>query len=214
MSSLFMLVACNSPSKKSVDLNEFLIAEGVALTWDMDELAESKEYLALITPSESIGQVTEKVASQDYSIPENVYLVKLSDDIILQAMRAFTEDIEISGNIMEKLKYKINGSVFANMINASYGSEMIAATALTTWGQSYIQPNGWSDNMILLLEYPGEFSSIVSFIQSGDGVISGSSVFVKNGDKDLLKLLCEYLGMEDIEYDYYSNSQLQSLLTK
>ena len=68
--------------------------------------------------------------------------------------------------------------------------------------------------MMLLLEYASEFSSIVSFVQSGDGVISGSSVFVKNGDKDILTSLGEYLGMADIEYDHYSNSQLQDLLAK
>lgn len=214
VSSLFILVACGNDSEKPVDLNEFLITEGVDLTCDMDELAESKEYLALMTASESIGQVIDKMAFQDYSIPENVYLIKMPDDIMIRAMNAFSGEINISNNIMEKLKYKINGSMFANMINASYGSEMIAATAMTTWGKSYIQPNGWSDNMILLLGYPGEFSSIVSFVRSGDGVVSGSSVFVKNGEKDILTSLGEYLGTTDIECDHYSSSRLQDLLTK
>lgn len=209
-----MLVACNTHSKKQEDLNEFLITEGVALTCDMSELAESREYLALVSASESIEKVIDKVVSQDYSIPENVYLIKLSDDILLRAISPFPGAINISDNIMDKLKYKINGSVFANMINASYGSEMIAATAMITWGKSYIQPSGWSGNMILILEYPGEFSSIVSFVQSGDGVISGSSVFVKNGDKGILTWLDEYLGMADIEYENYSSSQLQDLLAE
>jgi hypothetical protein len=214
ISSLLVLAACSNHSGKPVALNEFLFAQGVALTCGMDELAESKEYLTLLTSSESIGMILDKIASQDYSIPKNAYLIKLPDDIMLRAMSAFSGDINISDNIMEKLKYKINASMLANMINASYGSEMIAATAMTTWGKSYIQPNGWSNNRMLLLEYDSEFSSIVSFVQSGDGVISGSSVFVKKGDKDILTSLGEYLGMADIEYDQYSSSQIQGLLTK
>lgn len=214
ISSLFMLTACSNYSEKPEDLKGFLITESVDLTCDMDELAESKEYLTLISAPGSIGQVIDQVASQDYSIPENVYLIKLSDDILLRAINTFSGATNISDDIMEKLKYKINGSVFGNMINAGYGSEMVAAAAMTTWGESYIQPNGWVDNMVLFLEYPGEFSSIVSFMQSGDGVISGSSVFVKNGDKDILTLLDEYSGMTDIEYDHYSSSQLQDLLAQ
>lgn len=213
LSSLFMLVACSNQSKKPVGLNEFLITEGVALTCDMNELAGSEEYLALMSVSETIGQIIDKMASQDYSIPENVYLIKFPDDILLRVMRSFSGEIHITNDVMEKLKYKINGSMFANIINASYGSEIIAATAMTTWGKSYIEPSGWSDNMVLLLEYPGEFSCITSFVQSGDGVISGSSAFVKNGDKDILTLLDKYLGMTDMEYDHYSKSQLQDLLT-
>ena len=214
MLSVFMLVACSNHAEKPEDLNGFLITEGVALTCEMDELAENKEYLALMSASEALGQIMNKMASQDYSIPEKVYLIKSPDDILLQAMRSFSGEINISDNTMEKLKHKINGSIFANMINASYGSETIAATSMTAWGKSYIQPKGWSDNMILLLEYSGEFSSIVSFVESGDGVISGSSVFVKNGDKDILTSLDEYLGMTDIEHDQYSSSQLQDLLAK
>ncbi len=209
-----MLVACSNQSKKPVDLNKFLINEGVALTCDMDELAGSEEYLALMSISDTIGEIIDKMASQDYSIPENVYLIKFPDDILLRVMRSFSEEVHIPNDVMEKLKHKINGSMFANIINASYGSEIIAATAMTAWGKSYIEPSGWSDNMLLLLEYPGEFSCITSFVQSGDGVISGSSVFCKkNGDKDILILLEEYLGMTDMEYDHYSKSQLQDLLT-
>lgn len=212
--SLFMLVACGNHSEKTVELDEFLIREGIGLTCNMDELAESKEYIALMTPSESIRQITDKMASQDYSMPRDVYLIKLPDDIVLRAMSAFSGKINISDNIIEKLKHKVNGSVFANMINASHGSEMIAATAVTTWGKSYIEPSGGSDDMILLFEYPGEFSSVVSFVQSGEKVVSGTAVFVKNGDVDILTSLSEYLGTTDIDYVHYSNGQLQELLDK
>jgi len=177
----------------------------------MQELAASKEYMNLLSPSESLQQITDRMASQDYSLPENAYLIKLPDDILLGAVRSFATDLNIPENILEKLKYKVNGSMFANLINSDYGSEMIAATSMTTWGKSYIQPQGWSDNMLLFLQYPGEFSSIIAFAKSGDGVISASAVFVKNGERDILVSLQEFIDKVDFEADYYEGSELKDL---
>ncbi len=215
MSSLFMSISCVNQTEKSIEPDVFLIKEGIFLTCKMDELAESKEYISIMTPSAGIVKIAENMAFGDYSIPEDAYLIKLQDDITTGAIRALSGDLNISDNVMEIIQAKmINGSVFANMINASYGSEMIAATAITTTGKSYIQPNGWSDNIIVLLKYSGEFSGIISFSRSGEGVITGASVFVKNGDVDILTLLGEYLGTTDIEYVHYSKDRLQDILVK
>lgn len=46
----------------------------------------------------------------------------------------------VSGPLAEKLKSRINGTVFANMINASYGTGVLAATSGVTWAQPYLQP--------------------------------------------------------------------------
>lgn len=210
--ALFLLTACAAPAKEPADLNGFLVKEGVALTREMDELAQTKEYVALMSPSESLGKIIEEAAAMDYGAPQNAYVVKLTDEDLLGAISAFAGEADVPDHVLEILKYKINASVFANLINATYGSEMVAATSVLTWGKSYIEPEGWSDNMMLLLEYPGGFSSMVSFVQSGDGVISASSVFVKNGEKDIAALLTDYLGDTGITYEQYEAGQLQDML--
>ncbi len=212
--ALFLLTACAAPAKEPWDLNGFLVKEGIALTREMDKLAETKEYVALMSSSESLEEIINKAAAGDYGAPQNAYVVQLTDDGLLRAISAFAGEANIPDPVLEILKYKINASVFANLINATYGSEMVAATSVLTWGKSYIEPEGWSDNMMLLLEYPGEFSSMVSFVQSGDGVISASSVFVKNGEKDIAALLEEYLGSAGLTYEQYEAGQLQELLGK
>jgi hypothetical protein len=205
-----MLIACNSNSEKATKLNEFLITEGISLTCDMDELAQSSEYLDLMTTSESYRQIIDEITSQDYEKPETVYIMEFPHDVLLQMVNEL-DKINISDDILEKLSHKINSSIFANMINASYGSEMLAATSMITWEKSYIQPDGWTNNTMVLLKYPGEFSSIVSFVQSGNDVITGSSIYIKNNDEDILKLIDNYM---NIEYDCYSGDQLQDLLFK
>lgn len=212
---LFVFAACGNRSDKPNNLNTYLIIEGVSLVCNMDDLAESEEYVSLVIGNQSIGELVDRMCSQDYSMPESAYLIKLSDDTLIQAIFNFSADFKISEEIMDKLKFKINGSVIGNMISSGYGSEMLAASALTTCGKSYIQPDGWQyDNIILLLEYPGEYSSMVSYTQSGDKVISATSIFIKNGDKDLLTLLGTLCGVEKLEYDHFSGDQLQDLLSK
>lgn len=209
---LFLLTACAAPAKEPADLNGFLVKEGVTLTRTMDALAQSKQYVSLMATSESLRPIIAEVAAADYGTPENAYLIPLTDDALLQAINAIVGDAQIPSDVLHVLKYKINASVFANILNGSYGSETVTAMSILTWGKSYIQPAGWSENTLLILEYSGSFSSMVSFVQSGEGIISASSIFVKNGEKDIRALLEEYLGDTGLTYEQYAAGQLQGLL--
>ena len=212
---LLLMSACGSPAKgQPQDLSAFLVKEGIALTCEMGKLAQTKEYVALMSASGNLEEIIGKAATGDYTTPQNAYVVKLTAEGLLRAIKAVAGETEIPANVLDILKYKINASTFANVINAGYGSEMLAATSLLTWGKSYVQPEGWAENAILLLEYPGEFSSMVSFTQSGEGVISASSVLVKNGEKDMRTMLTEYLGGADIPFEQYDAAKLKELLGK
>lgn len=212
---LLLLSACAAQIKtQPQDLSAFLVKEGTALTCEMGKLAQTKDYVALMSAPGTLEEIIGKAAAGDYTAPQNAYVIKLTDDGLKRAISAFAGKADVSADVLDILKYKINAAMFANLINATYGSEMVAATSLLTWGKSYVQPEGWAENIVLLLEYPGEFSSIVSFMQSGEGVISASSVFVKNGEKDMRTLLTEYLGGIDIPFEQYDAAKLKELLGK
>ncbi len=212
---LLLLSACGSPAKgQPQDLSAFLVKEGIALTCEMGKLAQTKEYVALMSASGNLEEIIGKAAAGDYAAPQNAYVVKFTEEGLLRAIKAVAGETEIPANVLDILKYKINASTFANLINAGYGSDMVAATSVLTWGKSYVQPEGWAENTILLLEYPGEFSSMVSFMQSGEGVISAYSVLVKNGEKDTRTMLTEYLGGADIPFEQYDAAKLKALLSK
>ena len=213
--TLLLVSACATPAQgKPQDLTGFLVKEGIALTGEMDKLAETKEYTALMAASGNLGELIDKAAAGDYTAPENAYVVKLTDEGLKKAVGAFAGEADVPENVLEILKYKVNAAMFANLINAAYGSEMVAATSLLTWGKSYIQPEGWAENTILVLEYPGEFSSMVSFTQSGEGVISATSVFLKNGEKDIAGMLEDVLGGTGIAFEQYDKAKVQELLGK
>lgn len=207
-----LLSACTT--KKAVDVNHFFITEGVELTCGMDELSESKEYVELISPSESIRQVINEMSSQDYSMPENVYIMNFSYELLMKVAPNFQRYTEIPPNILEKLNSKLNALMLANMINGAHSVEVVAGMSIINWGKSYVQPDGWLEDTILILDYPGEFSSIVSFVETGEGVISGQASFVKKGDTDIITLLNEYLGLKDDQYEHYSKDQLKEILVQ
>ncbi len=211
--TLLLVSACAAPVQgKPQELNGFLMKEAVALTIEMDKLAETKEYVALMSSAGKLGEVIDKAAAGDYTAPDNAYVVKLTDEGLKRAIGMIAGETAVPENVLEILKYKVNAAMFANIINAAYGAEMVAATSVLTWGKSYIQPEGWAENTILVLEYPGEFSSMVSFTQSGEGVISAASVFLKNGETDIAALLEDILGGTGIAFEQFDAEKVQVLL--
>jgi hypothetical protein len=210
--TLLLVSACATPAQgKPQELNVFLMKEAVGLTGEMDKLAETKEYVALMGHPETLGD-HRQAAAGEYAAPENAYVVKLTEEGLKQAIGAVAGEAAVPESVLDIFKYKINAAVFANIVNATYGSEMVAATSILTWGKSYIQPEGWAGNTILLLEYPGEFSSMVSFTQSGEGVISATSVFLKNGEKDIAAMLTDALSGTGVAYEQYDAAKVQALL--
>ena len=200
------------PEDNAADINEFMIKEGVKLTCEMDELAGSQEYIKMMTASEAVNQIVARMAEGEYEQPDHVYVIQMPDDILMKTLEITEDQIDVSKPVSDKLKNKINGSVFANMLNAGYGSDMIAAGAIMNWGESYIQPEGWNANSVLIFEYGGEFSSVVSFNQTGDQVISASSLFIKNGEGQLFQAFQQYLGGSELEVEEFSKSRLEEML--
>lgn len=220
----FMMTACsvgsgdasksNANYEKSVTLEEFLLGEGIALTCEMGELAGNDEYVDLLVGGGSVRNMIDEIASQDYSMPGDIHMIKLSDDIVRRVIMANSGGTPVSDSLMDKLRLRINASLVGNLINARQGVEAVAAASVMTWSKSYIAPDNWSDNRLLILEYPGKFSSVVSFVQTGDGVITGTAAFVRNDEQGALATLNELMGTAEQEYDHYSSEQLQKLLGK
>lgn len=211
---LLTVVACETEQKFDVDIETFFISESVALTLEMHEFADDDEYVAYMMQAPEVKNIIENIASTDYSLPEKAYIYKYSNELVVNALMSELGDEAISDEVMDMLSYKFNGSMFANLINGQQGSETLAATATTTWGKSYIEPEGFEENVIIILEYPGDFSSLISFSSTGEGVIGGISSFVANGAVDYEDLLSELTPMEKVDVKVYSKEELEKFIGK
>lgn len=211
IAALTVFTACSA--SKPIDVNTFIIREGVSLTREMGGLAQNSEYIAFMSPTDAWKDTIRHIGEKDYQIPEKAYIIGMPEDLLLNALRASMSDREISEEIIGILGRKINASTFANIINASQGAELLAATSLLLWGKSYVQPDGWTENRLLVLEYAGDFSSLISFTKSGDGVISASAVFVTNGDGYAINSLESFLNLITTDVTTISGDELQQILT-
>lgn len=206
------VIACESETKSDVDIETFILNESVALTLEMHEFAADEAYVSYMMQSFEIKEIIKNIASTDYSLPEKAYVYEFPEEQLVKGLMDELGDESISDALMEKITQKFNGTMFASMINGQYGSETLAATSITGWGKSYIKPAGFEEDLLIVLVYPDDFSSMISFSTTGEGVIGGVSSFIANGNVDLESLLSEMAPLENLEAEIYTKEQLKKVL--
>lgn len=215
---LILISGCGGNKSSVKDINQFFIQEGVFMTSEMKLLAQSGEYKQLFGAPAELQEITDQIAQGDYEMPQKVILMKLPSSLITNFAAMLGEDLKLSEEMEERMSYRINGTLFASFINSRYGPDILAATSTLSWGKSYIQPKGWTDNVLLWLQYDGDYSSLVSFNKSGDGVISGTSTFIKTETMDTMEPLKDefekYLKESGLDLDIteFSQSQIKAYL--
>lgn len=206
-----LLAGCGNGAAGTPGGGSFLLKESVALTVEMDRLAENSEYLRFMTASEQLLPTFEKAAAQEYGAPEHVYRIPLTDGLLRKIIQA---EEPVSDETMESLRLKVNGTVLASAINASQGAETLAATSVLAWEKSYREPDGWDGNQLLVLDYGGDFSSMVSFTRSGEGVIRGAAMFLATAGKAPMDQLQETLNEPGLAVQGWSGEEVREILAE
>lgn len=192
-----LAAACQTTSKQ--DTGAFIRQESIRLAEEMDDFAESEEYRKLYVASDFLDEILDELAAGDYSSPETIYWGKSPEAAIFQYLSGDSgkEASGLSQELQDAAMLRLNAAVAAGVINGGYGAETVAATTVVTTGKSYIMPEDWDENILVVLQYEGSYSVLVSFMKSGEGVITSNASFVKNEDGDLRDRLTEILpGLE------------------
>ncbi len=192
--AIAMLSACGQQPVKKTDTGVFMKEEGIRLTQRMGELGASNEYMQAMGGPGSLKDQAQAIGGSDYGTPETVYVIDISNDFALRFLNL--GDKELPPEIAQEIRRRMNGAVFANLINGTYGAETIATTNMLACGQDYQEPAGWQGDTLLVLKYGGDYSSMISFMSSGEGIIEASASFVKNGEEDVVEQLSRLLSMD------------------
>lgn len=83
-----------------------------------------------------------------------------------------------------------------NLINGSQGAAVLAAMNVLSSGKSYQEPKDWPGNTLVILEYGG-YTSMVSFMETGEGVISGQASLAKEGQGISTAQMLQMLGLSE-----------------
>ncbi len=166
-------------------VDKFYTDEALKLTTEAGKAAADRELISYYTPSEEIKERISVIGATDWSKPQEIYYICANrDEIIAFAEALLGKDAKnIDIDRFTKL-HKLDYIQLAAMINASYGTENLAAITILTNSEGYIMPKNFEKSFALYLQYDGQYSALVSFSKYGEGVISANMSFVKNGDKD------------------------------
>ena len=185
----------------------FYIDEAVKLTKEAGELAKSDEYIALYTGDDEVSAEIKSVADIDFENPAEIQYIHFDIDKAVE----FVEKLYKESGEQQEIDFRkvielnrFNIQQFASMINARYGAKTLAATTVLAKSRGYIKPKDFEKNFAVYLKYDGSFSSVVSFSDYGDGVISANMTFVKNGEETIDALLTEIienLGEESVSVE-------------
>ena len=213
MAAALLLTSCGGAPEKKLD--QFLLQEGTALTVQLEELAGSEAYIDLMTGEEMIKAELSGIEGSGFQNPKQVYLISFPEDHWIGLLDQMTDrqTADLPDSIREVVNSRINSTLFSSMVNAGYGTVPLASATLVSFGKSYPMPKGWENNALLLFECEGDYSSLVSFTRTGDGVISGYVSPLKNGDAGAWASLEGFLDLDgSLQYSVYSGEDAAALL--
>lgn len=203
--SVMLLVLLCSCSVKSKNTDTFLYTRGIELIQRMDIMAESEEYINLVSASTELGETVNKIGEGNYSEPKAVYKVTIPKEA---AASLYMGD-KIT-KVPEELKKEIERRCIAAIparINAFKGSKFVAATSIVTLGDSFINDD-LKNNTLYIYLYEGEYSAMVSFFPGNENIVGASAGFVINdsfnqitSDSEMSEWIAEYVLLVDCEIE-------------
>ena len=173
----------------TIKVDDFYVDEAIKLITESGKLASDKDFISVYTTNDEMTEKVLALGAVDFNKPKDIYYLSADREQIIANLEALAKaegvDFSEMGDVwVEHILKRFNFSTLASLINASYGTENLAALTILTNSRGYIMPKDFKNNFALFVQYEGDYSAIVSFSKFGDGVISANMSFVKNGDKD------------------------------
>ncbi len=175
--------------------NEWLEATR-ELVGEMCELARNEEAAEWFTSNAGLLDRMREMGEGTYDRPRKGWVAEVSDEVLQEGLLAlskteFAEEEEEIREIPKVLRNRINPSLLVSAFQAmgQESTELAAYTILTT-SKTYLRPGDWRENMLVVLDYGGEYAVAAAFWESGEGTVTGSVGFVR---AEVAAKLCEAL---------------------
>ncbi len=195
MAAALLLTGCGGTGQAAGSPETFMREESLSLTEQIGALASNQEYVGLMTVSGEILDETKAVGAQDFGQPTAAYQIAITDDMLKRVLAGAGAQT-LSQETMAALRARLNAAFFTNLINGSQGAAVLAAMNVLSSGKSYQEPKDWPGNTLVILEYGG-YTSMVSFMETGEGVISGQASLAKEGQGISTAQMLQMLGLSE-----------------
>jgi len=218
LAMLFCVCTNTQNIVNNIPLDQQQITQSIELTCIMGSIAQSEEYMQMLSAQPEWRGLIKELGAEDYSAPKKAILIKISDETVnmflgaaIEALTGQTgaEMLDLSEEAYEMVQSRMLSSV-PSIINAWQGVEKIAVSSMLTVNKTYQQHKDFSDNTYVVLIYDN-YDSVTFFRNSGDNITSASTSFLFLNDEmktaaekeDMLAYIFGQLGVIDgIEIDY------------
>ena len=185
-----------------ITVDQFYLDTAYKQIQTLTELARREEYLKLTGTTKEVSEIISRIASADYTKASQIYRFAVNEKEAEAHIRhQYALSDAFSFDLLKKTgRYSL--STFATMINAQAGVETLAATAVMTSGKGLLMPADFTGNFALYLEFDGDYSALVSFNKTGEGVIGATLNFVVNDDAiNFTDFFTELLGADGYRFE-------------
>lgn len=192
--------------------NEWLRA-AKELACRMQAMAADEQIVRLYISDGSVLEYIRSIGAGDYDRLQKVTVAeiprpKLTAGFLDRAFAASDTDTAVYRRLAGMMENRITPVVIVSAMNGREGSTHLAASAVMADSRTYIQPQDWGEDLLLVLEYGGEYAVAVAFWRSGENTVTGHATFIPAEHTEMLFLsLGEFCG-EHIPIRYLSGEEL------
>jgi hypothetical protein len=172
------LCACASVQDNALNkpLNEYLISNSISITCMMDILAQSAEYMKLVSGAPELGGAVAEIGADDYSAPNKAVLITVPDTTADAAIKNMAGELDLSDDAYEQVVARMLAAV-PSMINAQQGAMSLAAASVLNANEVLRQHKDFAANTYIVLAYDNR-GSVTLFRKSTEETITASSTFL------------------------------------
>ena len=151
-----------------------LYSHGMDVIHLMAEMVGSENYVNLFTANTEIREIVDQLAKADYTEPEAVYVLTVSEEI-LNAMAELGALESASDALKQYLSQRMMTSL-VSQINGRSGAVRLAAASVCTAGKTFIHHD--AQDLIYLYSFANAAPVAVTFTVGEDQTVSASGMFV------------------------------------
>jgi len=176
-SALVLISGCSIGDGKSESEQQSaktLYDHGLEVVSLLGEMAQSDQYVSLLSGSTEIRSILKEASQGNFSQPKAVYRISIPESAALSLM-----EMDISGlskTLQENIKSKVSSMIFSQ-INAMGGATTLAASSVCTAGKTFVSSE-LEEDQIYLYTYADAVPATVTFIKGEDGTVSATGTLL------------------------------------
>lgn len=176
LASILALNGCGTGSQ--ADPGEKLYTEGLSLIAQMDAMAESGAFRALMSGSRELDQLIRQIGEGDYTAPKEVYKLAVPEGSAVMPLMQLDGDLSSLSEELQPVVEKKVVRALGSLLNGSAGVEMIAASASVAADSAFLC-KGAPENAVYFYLYDGAYSALVCFTPMEEGTVAAYSSFAQ-----------------------------------